>query len=89
MRLDNAKEVAAVFNELSVDLVLHGHRHVSEERRPAGSRFRILAAPSATLGCRSGDGPSSWMVDLDAKLHADRIVWPWPSLEHASQVAVI
>lgn len=89
MRLDNAKEVAAVFNELQVDLVLHGHRHVSEERRPAGCRFRILAAPSATLGCRSGDGPSSWLVDLDGKLHADRIVWPWPSLEHASQVAVI
>lgn len=89
MRLDNAKEVAAVFNELGVDLVMHGHRHVSEERRPAGCRFRILAAPSATLGCRSGDGPSSWRIELDNKLHTERIEWPWPSLEHASQVVVI
>ena len=89
MRLDNAKEVAAVFNELGVDLVLHGHRHVSEERRPAGSRFRILAAPSATLGCRSGDGPSSWQIDLQNKLQTERILWPWPSLEHASQAVVI
>ncbi len=88
MRLDNAKEVAAVFNELGVDLVLHGHRHVSEERRPAGCRFRILAAPSATLGCRSGGGPSSWRIDLDHKLHTERIEWPWPSLEHASLVAL-
>lgn len=88
MRLDNAKEMAALFNELSVDLVLHGHRHVSEERRPAGCRFRILAAPSATLGCRSGDGPSCWHIDLEGKLHVERTTWPWPSLDHASQIAL-
>lgn len=88
MRLDDAKEVAQVLNELRVDLVMHGHRHVSEERRPAGCNFRILAAPSATLGCRSGDGPSYWQIDCDERLHTERIMLPWPSLEHASVTAL-
>lgn len=30
------------------------HRHLSEQRQPAGSDFTILASPSFTLGCRSG-----------------------------------
>jgi 3',5'-cyclic-AMP phosphodiesterase len=73
MRLDDAKKVAALFDEIGVTLVLHGHRHISEERKPAGTKFRILSAPSLTLGCRSGDGPSYWQLELGERLHAERI----------------
>jgi 3',5'-cyclic-AMP phosphodiesterase len=73
MRLDDAKEAAEVFNRIGIDLVLHGHRHISEERKPAGTRFRILASPSFTLGCRSGDAPSYWRVELGAHIHAERV----------------
>jgi 3',5'-cyclic-AMP phosphodiesterase len=73
MRLDDAKKVAALFDELGVTLVLHGHRHISEERKPAGTKFRILSAPSLTLGCRSGDGPSYWHLELGERLHAERV----------------
>jgi 3',5'-cyclic-AMP phosphodiesterase len=72
MRLDDASEVSRLLDALKVDLVLHGHRHISEERRPAGARFKVLAAPSLTLGCRSGDGPSYWHVELDSKLRVER-----------------
>lgn len=73
MRLDDAKQVAALFDEIGVTLVLHGHRHISEERKPAGARFRILSAPSLTLGCRSGDGPSYWNIELGERLHVERV----------------
>jgi 3',5'-cyclic-AMP phosphodiesterase len=72
MRLDDSKAVARLFDELGVTLVLHGHRHISEERKPAGSKFRILSAPSLTLGCRSGDGPSYWRVELTSRVHIER-----------------
>jgi 3',5'-cyclic AMP phosphodiesterase CpdA len=73
MRLDDAKAAAAAFDRIGVHLVLHGHRHVSEERKPAGARFRILASPSFTLGCRSGDGPSYWRIELEAHARIDRV----------------
>jgi 3',5'-cyclic AMP phosphodiesterase CpdA len=73
MRLDDAKTVAEVLNEVGATLVMHGHRHVSEERQPAGSNFRILASPSLTLGCRSGDVPSFWRVELAEHAHATRV----------------
>jgi 3',5'-cyclic-AMP phosphodiesterase len=73
MRLDDATQVAEVLNEVGATLVMHGHRHVSEERQPAGSNFRILASPSLTLGCRSGDVPSFWRVELDQHAHATRV----------------
>jgi Icc protein len=73
MRLDDAKTVAEVLDEVGATLVMHGHRHVSEERQPAGSNFRILASPSLTLGCRSGDVPSFWRVELGEHAHATRV----------------
>jgi len=73
MRLDDATEAAALFDEVGVTCVLHGHRHVSEERRPAGARFRIFACPSLTLGCRSGDGPSYWRLELGERAHGERV----------------
>jgi 3',5'-cyclic AMP phosphodiesterase CpdA len=73
MRLDDATAVAEVLNEVGATLVMHGHRHVSEERQPAGSNFRILASPSLTLGCRSGDVPSFWRVELAEHAHATRV----------------
>jgi hypothetical protein len=76
MRLDDAKTVAEVFDEVGVTLVMHGHRHVSEERQPAGTNFRILASPSLTLGCRSGDAPSFWRVELGEHAHATRVRIP-------------
>jgi Icc protein len=73
MRLDDATTVAEVLDEVGATLVMHGHRHVSEERQPAGSNFRILASPSLTLGCRSGDVPSFWRVELGEHAHATRV----------------
>lgn len=73
MRLDDAESAARLFDEVGVTAVLHGHRHVSEERKPAGARFRIFAAPSFTLGCRSGDGPSYWRIELGERVHAERV----------------
>ncbi|MBL8606925.1 MAG: metallophosphoesterase [Myxococcales bacterium] len=76
MRLDDAKSAAACFDEVGVTMVLHGHRHVSEERKPAGARFTILAAPSLTLGCKSGDAPSYWRIELGERAHAERVYVP-------------
>jgi len=73
MRLDDAKTVAEVLNEVGATLVMHGHRHVSEERQPAGCNFRLLASPSLTLGCRSGDAPSFWRVELADYVHSSRV----------------
>lgn len=72
MRLDDARTVAEVFGEIGVTIVMHGHRHVSEQRQPAGSNFTILASPSLTLGCRSGDVPSFWRVELGDHAHVTR-----------------
>jgi 3',5'-cyclic AMP phosphodiesterase CpdA len=73
MRLDDAKSAAEVFDEVGITAVMHGHRHVSEQRQPAGSNFTILASPSLTLGCRSGDDPSFWRVEVDDRMHASRV----------------
>lgn len=81
MRLDDAREVAELLDRIGVTAVLHGHRHVSEQRQPAGSNFTILASPSFTLGCRSGDAPSFWRVELDAKMHASRVRVPVDAVE--------
>ena len=72
MRLDDAAATAKLFDEIGVNLVLHGHRHVSESRQPAGSDFQILASPSFTLGCRSGDRPSYWRIELGERRHLER-----------------
>jgi 3',5'-cyclic AMP phosphodiesterase CpdA len=73
MRLDDARSAAEVFEEVGITAVMHGHRHVSEQRQPAGSKFTILASPSLTLGCRSGDDPSFWRVELDDRMHSTRV----------------
>jgi len=73
MRLDDARSAAEVFDEIGITTVMHGHRHVSEQRQPAGSNFTILASPSLTLGCRSGDDPSFWRVELGDHMHASRV----------------
>ena len=72
MRLDDARTAAEVFGEFGVTIVMHGHRHVSEQRQPAGSNFTILASPSLTLGCRSGDVPSFWRIELGEHAHITR-----------------
>ena len=81
MRLDDARSAAELFDEVGVTAVLHGHRHVSEQRQPAGSNFTILASPSLTLGCRSGDDPSFWRIELDEHMHASRVRVPVESIE--------
>lgn len=73
MRLDDAVVVAKTLNEIGCTFVLHGHRHISEERHPAGCNFRLLAAPSLTLGCKSGDGASFWRVELGERAHVTRV----------------
>lgn len=73
MRLDDARQVAAVLDEVAATLVLHGHRHVSEWRQPAGCNFQLLAAPSVTLGCKSGDAPSFWRIELGERAHPTRV----------------
>lgn len=81
MRLDDARSAAEVFDEIGVTAVMHGHRHVSEQRQPAGSNFTILASPSLTLGCRSGDDPSFWRVELDERMHATRVRVPVAAID--------
>jgi 3',5'-cyclic AMP phosphodiesterase CpdA len=81
MRLDDARSAAEVFDEVGITAVLHGHRHVSEQRQPAGSNFTILASPSLTLGCRSGDDPSFWRIELDERMHATRVRIPFEGIE--------
>lgn len=90
MRLDDARAVAAVLDEVGASLVLHGHRHISEERQPAGCNFRLLAAPSLTLGCKSGDGPSFWRVEFDGgrhRAHAERVRIALPQVTGAPAAA--
>lgn len=81
MRLDDSKSVAECFEAIGVTAVLHGHRHVSEQRQPAGSNFTILASPSLTLGCRSGDDPSFWRIELGERMHAARVRVPVQGME--------
>ncbi|MBX3226942.1 MAG: metallophosphoesterase [Labilithrix sp.] len=81
MRLDDARSAAEVFDEVGITAVMHGHRHVSEQRQPAGSNFKILASPSLTLGCRSGDEPSFWRVELDGRMHAERVRVPVEAMD--------
>jgi Icc protein len=81
MRLDDAQAAAETFDEIGATLVMHGHRHISEERQPAGVGFRLLAAPSLTLGCRSGDGPSFWRVELGDQVYAARVRVPISAID--------
>jgi 3',5'-cyclic-AMP phosphodiesterase len=81
MRLDDARSAAEVFDEVGITAVLHGHRHVSEQRQPAGSNFTIFASPSLTLGCRSGDDPSFWRIELAERMHATRVRAPVSGME--------
>jgi 3',5'-cyclic AMP phosphodiesterase CpdA len=81
MRLDDARSAAEAFDEVGITAVLHGHRHVSEQRQPAGSNFTILASPSLTLGCRSGDAPSFWRIELTDRMHATRVRVPIETID--------
>jgi 3',5'-cyclic AMP phosphodiesterase CpdA len=81
MRLDDAREFAETLADVGATLVMHGHRHISERRSPAGHDFELLAAPSLTLGCKSGDAPSFWKVELDARVHVDRVRIPFEAVE--------
>jgi len=81
MRLDDGRAFAEVLAEIGATLVMHGHRHVSERRHPAGYDFELLAAPSLTLGCKSGDAPSFWRVELDHRVHAERVRIPVEAVE--------
>jgi 3',5'-cyclic AMP phosphodiesterase CpdA len=81
MCLDDAKRAADVFDEIGATAVLHGHRHVSEQRQPAGSNFTLLASPSLTMGCRSGDEPSFWRITLDEHFRAVRVHVPVASMD--------
>jgi 3',5'-cyclic AMP phosphodiesterase CpdA len=81
MRLDDGRTFADVLTEVGATLVMHGHRHISERRHPAGHDFELLAAPSLTLGCKSGDAPSFWRVELDQRVHAARVRIPVQAVE--------
>jgi 3',5'-cyclic AMP phosphodiesterase CpdA len=81
MRLDDARAFAETLAEVDATLVMHGHRHISERRSPAGHDFELLAAPSLTLGCKSGDAPSFWRVELDTRLHVARVRIPVEAVE--------
>jgi Icc protein len=81
MRLDDARAFGETLAEVGATLVMHGHRHISERRHPAGNDFELLAAPSLTLGCKSGDAPSFWRVELDHRVHAERVRVPVEAVE--------
>jgi len=88
MRLDDAKTAAEVFDAIGATVVMHGHRHISEERLPANANFRLLASPSLTLGCLSGDGPSFWRVTLGEHVHVARVRIPMGAVERGSEADV-
>ena len=81
MRLDDARAFTETLAEVGATLVMHGHRHISERRSPAGHDFELLAAPSLTLGCKSGDAPSFWKIELDARVHVSRVRIPVEAVE--------
>jgi len=81
MRLDDARAFTATLAAVGATLVMHGHRHISERRSPAGHDFELLAAPSLTLGCKSGDAPSFWRVELDERVHVTRVRIPVEAVE--------
>ena len=81
MRLDDARAFTDTLADVGATLVMHGHRHISERRSPAGHDFELLAAPSLTLGCKSGDAPSFWRVELDDRVHATRVRIPVEAVE--------
>jgi 3',5'-cyclic AMP phosphodiesterase CpdA len=81
MRLDDGRAFAEALADVGATLVMHGHRHISERRHPAGHNFELLAAPSLTLGCKSGDAPSFWRIELDARVHVDRVRIPVEAIE--------
>jgi 3',5'-cyclic AMP phosphodiesterase CpdA len=81
MRLDDARAFSECLDAVGATLVMHGHRHISERRSPAGHDFELLAAPSLTLGCKSGDAPSFWKIELDARVHVDRVRIPVEAME--------
>jgi 3',5'-cyclic AMP phosphodiesterase CpdA len=81
MRLDDGRAFAEVLADIGATLVMHGHRHVSERRHPAGFDFELFAAPSLTLGCKSGDAPSFWRIEMDRRVHAERMRIPVQAVE--------
>jgi 3',5'-cyclic AMP phosphodiesterase CpdA len=81
MRLDDGKAFAETLAEVGATLIMHGHRHVSERRHPAGYDFELFAAPSLTLGCKSGDSPSFWKIELDRRVHAERVRVPVAAMD--------
>jgi 3',5'-cyclic AMP phosphodiesterase CpdA len=81
MRLDDGRAFAEALSDVGATLVMHGHRHVSERRHPAGFDFELFAAPSLTLGCKSGDAPSFWRIEMDHRIHAERMRIPVQAVE--------
>jgi Icc protein len=81
MRLDDAQSFIDALAAVRATLVMHGHRHISERRHPAGRDFELLAAPSLTLGCKSGDAPSFWRIELGEHVHAERVRVPVEAIE--------
>jgi Icc protein len=81
MRLDDARSFTETLGDVGATLVMHGHRHISERRSPAGHDFELLAAPSLTLGCKSGDAPSFWKIELDDRVHVTRVRIPVEAVE--------
>jgi Icc protein len=81
MRLDDGRAFAQTLADIGATVVMHGHRHISERRHPAGHDFDLFAAPSLTLGCKSGDAPSFWRVELDTRIHAQRVRIPVEAVE--------
>lgn len=63
MRLRNAKRVFTMLKELRFQLVMNGHRHVGYRYHPANAPL-FLSAPSSTIGCRSGEKPYYWRVEV-------------------------
>lgn len=64
MRLRNAKRVYEALKELRFQLVMSGHRHVGYRYHPANSPL-FLSAPSSTIGCRSGEKPYYWRIEVE------------------------
>lgn len=80
MRLRNAAKVFSLLESLRFRLVMNGHRHVGYRYHPAHAPM-FLSAPSSTIGCRSGQKPYYWRIDVDGDgLHSVREVLIPPTI---------
>ncbi len=66
MKLRNAPQVLEMLKEFGVEAVLNGHRHIGFRFKPSGEPL-FISAPSTTQGCKSGQAPFYWRLEVSGE----------------------